>query len=48
MDNRNKINQLLEDAQSNLTLYLNGQDDYAIERYNVIMDEVKELRKKHL
>ena len=43
-----KINQLLEDAQSNLTLYLNGDDDYAIERYNRIMEEVKKLRQKQL
>lgn len=44
MKNDNKINQLLEDAQTNLTLYTNGQDDYAIERYRIIMDEVKRLR----
>lgn len=44
MANRTKLNQLIEEAQANLTLYLNGQDDYAIERYNTIMNEVKRLR----
>jgi hypothetical protein len=42
----NKINQLLEEAQANLTLYQNAQDDYAIQRYNMIMEEVKRLRAK--
>jgi len=43
-----EINQLLEEAQANLTLYTSGNDDYAIERYNIIMEQVKKLREKQL
>ena len=48
MDNKTKINQLLEEAQANLTLYTSGNDDYAIERYNIIMEQVKKLRENQL
>ena len=48
MENRIKINQLLEEANANLTLYTSGNDDYAIERYNIIMEQVKKLRENQL
>jgi len=38
-----QINDLREEAQANLTLYVNGQDDYAINRYNQIMSAVRKL-----
>tara|TARA_R110002167_G_scaffold117492_5_gene293512 strand:- start:1784 stop:1957 length:174 start_codon:yes stop_codon:yes gene_type:complete len=40
-----EINLLLEEAQSQLTLYNTGQDDYAYKRYEIIMNQVRELRK---
>tara|TARA_R110000772_G_scaffold2435_4_gene8683 strand:+ start:983 stop:1141 length:159 start_codon:yes stop_codon:yes gene_type:complete len=48
MKNRIRINQLLEEAQANLTLYQNGQDDRAIERYVSIMESVEFLRESNL
>lgn len=45
-DKQKQINKLLEEAQSNLTLYVNGQDDYAIHRYNQIMEYVRTLDSK--
>ena len=41
---REQINRLEEEAQANLTLYHNGQDDYGITRYNQIMEYVRTLR----
>jgi len=45
---RNKINDLLEEAQANFTLYQNTGDGKALERYNVIMSQVKKLRETNL
>jgi len=39
-----KINLLLEEARANLTLYQNGQDVKALERYYIIMDTIKKLK----
>ena len=39
-----KINLLLEEARANLTLYQNGQDVNALERYYSIMDTIKKLK----
>ena len=41
---RKQINLLEEEAQANLTLFRNGQDDYAITRYNTIMKQLNNLR----
>ena len=41
-----EINILLEEAQANLTLYIKGQDDYALQRYYQYMDRVQQLREK--
>ena len=38
------INELLLEAQTNLRLYTSGQDDYAIVRYNQLMELIKQLR----
>lgn len=35
-----QINDLRLEAEANLTLYVNGQDDYAINRYHQIMDAI--------
>lgn len=45
-DKRKQINLLLEEAQANLNLYVSGHDDYAIHRYNQIMDYVRTLNAK--
>ena len=39
-----QINKLEEEASANLTLYLNGQDEYGITRYNQIMEYVRTLK----
>jgi len=41
MENRTKINDLLEEAQANFTLYQNTGDGKALERYNILMDIVE-------
>lgn len=33
-----------EEAQANLTLYTNGKDDNALQRYNHLMNHVRKLR----
>lgn len=38
------INELLLEAQANLRLYTSGQDDYAIIRYNQLMELIKQMR----
>lgn len=43
MNIQDEINLLLEEAQANLTLYINGQDDYALQRYNQYMERVNLL-----
>ena len=43
---RNQIVDLLQEAESNLTLYNTGKDDYAIKRYEQLMSEVDNLRVK--
>ena len=43
----NKINRLLEEAQANFTLYQNSGDGLALERYNIIMKEVKHLKEEY-
>ena len=43
---RNEIVELLREAEVNLKLYNTGQDNYAITRYELIMNEVKSLRIK--
>jgi len=45
MNIKERINALEEEAQANLTLLKNGQDDYAITRYQIIMKQVNNLRK---
>tara|TARA_R110000787_G_scaffold278370_1_gene388054 strand:- start:39 stop:197 length:159 start_codon:yes stop_codon:yes gene_type:complete len=45
MNIKEKINQLEEEAQANLTLFRKGQDKYAITRYQIIMKQVNNLRK---
>ena len=45
MNYKERINQLEEEAQANLTLFRKGQDDYAITRYQAIMKQVNNLRK---
>lgn len=42
--NKDLINELLLEAQTNLRLYTSGQDDYAIIRYNQLMELIKQLR----
>lgn len=42
---RKEIQLLEEEAQANLTLAINGQDDYAITRYQTIMKQIQTLRK---
>lgn len=44
MNYKEKINQLEEEAQANLTLFRKGQDNYAITRYQTIMKQIKALR----
>jgi len=44
MNYEKQLEYLLEEAQSNLTLYQNGQDDFALERYETIMEHVKSIR----
>lgn len=44
MSKEEQIKQLEEEAQSNLTLYTNGQDNYAYERYKRIMNHVRLLK----
>ena len=38
------IDDLLLEAQTNLRLYTSGQDEYAINRYNQIMEMVRTLK----
>ena len=45
MNYKERINQLEEEAQANLTLFRKGQDKYAITRYQIIMKQVNNLRK---
>lgn len=45
MSVNDEIKELEIEAQAQLTLYRNGQDDYAIKRYNSIMFQIRELRK---
>jgi len=45
MNYKERINQLEEEAQANLTLFRKGQDDYAITRYQTIMKQIQTLRK---
>jgi len=47
MDILKKINIYLEEAESELTLYHSGNDDYAYHRYEIIMAQVRELRKQY-
>lgn len=42
-DKQKYINSLYEEAEANLTLYTNGQDDYAIQRYNQIIEYIRSL-----
>lgn len=42
-DKRDYINKLYEEAEANLTLYTNGQDDYAIQRYHQIIEYIRSL-----
>ena len=44
MKYKKEIQLLEEEAQANLTLFRNGQDDYAITRYNTIMKQLNNLR----
>jgi hypothetical protein len=47
MNNTIKINKLIEEAEANLTIYQNGQDNgEALKRYNQIMRHVRTLRDK--
>jgi len=41
---RSKINDLIEEAQANFTLYQNTGDGKALERYNNLMNKVKNLK----
>ena len=43
MNKLKEIQELREEAQANLTLYVNGQDDYALQRYNQLMSYVRKL-----
>ena len=45
MNYKERINQLEEEAQANLTLFRKGQDKYAITRYQTIMKQITNLRK---
>ena len=38
-----KINDLIEEAQANFTLYQNSGDGKALERYNYLMSIVKKI-----
>ena len=40
-----QIQKLEEEASAQLTLFQNNQDDYAITRYQQIMEHVRTLRK---
>lgn len=42
--NKEIIDDLILEAQTNLRLYTSGQDDYAINRYNQLMDMVRILQ----
>lgn len=42
-DKQKYINSLYEEAEANLTLYTNGQDDYAINRYHQIIEYIRAL-----
>ena len=42
--NKELIQDLLLEAQTNLRLYTSGQDDYAINRYNQLMELIRELK----
>ena len=44
MSLKEEINKLEEEAQSQLTLYTQGQDDYAYTRYRQIMEYVRKLK----
>ena len=44
MKNKELIQDLLLEAQTNLRLYTSGQDDYAINRYNQLMELIRELK----
>tara|TARA_R110000796_G_C14309005_1_gene406321 strand:+ start:439 stop:597 length:159 start_codon:yes stop_codon:yes gene_type:complete len=44
MNYKERINQLEEEAQVNLTLFRKGQDKYAITRYQTIMEQIRNLR----
>ena len=37
------IDDLLYEAQANLRLYTSGQDDYAIERYHQLMEQIRNI-----
>lgn len=43
----NKINKLLEEAQANHTLYSNTGDGNALDRYIILMKEVKRLKEEY-
>ena len=45
MNYKDKIKQLEEEAQANITLFRKGQDVYAITRYQRIMEQINNLRK---
>jgi hypothetical protein len=44
MNIKERINNLEEEAQANLTLFRKGQDSYAITRYQTIMKQIRNLR----
>jgi len=45
MNRQEKIKELEQEAQANLTLFRKGQDTYAITRYQRIMEQIINLRK---
>jgi copper homeostasis protein CutC len=45
MENKKEIlNDLILEAETNLRLYTSGQDDYAIERYNQLMELIRKIK----
>ena len=45
MNIEKKLEYLIEEAEANLTIYNSGEDDYALIRYNSIMESVHSVQK---